>query len=500
MNKIKIFFISLISLLLVSCSPIKIEDEDIYSNTISKPITDLSIQGIWNVSKQYNLNENANNNDTKKYQEFFISKKVVQFEDAFILDPNISSRYVNLSQYLTNKITELSEEISIDKEMVTIYKISNNLSTSFELIEIDENKLLTIYLGKVFILEKNNDLDEEQIASKYDALKLLSQSTAGFSDKEFGLAISFRERDTSITDYFKYNYYTYFFKKTDEEIFPKIIKVNDIVVPKNIGLWTIKQEFLEETSEAIRNFRLSANPTFIEEDLKVNNIQDNYFRRIDYVNNDFIGVTNFMNTGRSIAESHSIFNMHELASNKPLSVTEIAGNDGNRIYQTAFKEVSNQLLSNDNMNVLSINPNPRNIGIERDNFNWKFISNLDIETSINTGSRFSRQFDLNINPIISIGQSSNTSITWRDILSRRPGAIDATVSPDSSFILIQNSNSIEIYPIIYNFIGTKSLFSIQNVDNYEIVSINWIQNENIDSYYDEYNRLEKLNNFIIMPN
>lgn len=498
MKKFKILLLLFVSFILVSCAVDNSDDDLDAANNISVPNNALDIQGTWTLEEEHNISER--NAEKIDIQNIFISRKVSQFEDAFILNPNISSRYVNLTSYLTNKISTLPEELVIDEEMVKVYKISDNLSTSFEFIDIGDGRLATIYLRKILVFKKFQNLTAAQIDDKYKELSELSQNSSEIENNEFGLAISFRVRDNTVRDYIKYNYYTYFFKKTKNDVFPKIIKVRDIIIPKSTGLWTIKQEVVDEETNTIRNYKLGANQTFIEDDLKVNNIQDNFLRRIDYVNQDFIAVTNYFDTGRSISESHSIFNIHELASNKPLSVTEIAGNDGNRIYQTAFKEVSNQIISNQSMNITSLNPNPKNIGMERDKMSWKFISNLDVEINAATGSRFTKQFDLNFSPIINISQIPNANLAWRDVISRKPGAIDATVSPNSTYVLVQNANSIEIFPIIYNFIGNKALFAIQNVDNYELVSVNWIQNENIDGYYDEFNKLDKLNNYIIMPN
>ncbi len=498
MKKVKIILLLFISLILVSCVNDSADEESNSSNNISVPNNNLDIQGIWTLIDEYNISEK--NTEKIDIKDIFISRKVSQFQDSFILNPNIYSRYLNLNSYLTNKISVLPENLVIEEEMVKVYKISNNLSTAFEFIDIGDGKLLTIYLGKILIFEKNENLTADIINDKYKELSELSQNAEEISNNEFGLAISFRVRDNNVRDYIKYNYYTYFFKKTKDDIFPKIIKVRDIIIPKSTGIWTIKQEVVDENINSIRVYKIGANQTFIEDDLKVNNIQDNYLRRIDYVNQGYIAVTNYFDSGKSIYENHSIFNIHELASNKPLSITEIAGNNGNSIYQTAFKEVSNQIISNQSINITEINPNPKNIGMQRAKMSWKFISNLDVEINRDTGSRFTKQFDLNVYPIISIGQTPTINLTWRDVISRKPGAIDATISPNSTYILVQNANSIEIFPIIYNFIGNKALFSIQNVDDYEIVSINWIHNENIDNYYNEFDKLDKLNNYVIMPN
>lgn len=86
-----------------------------------------------------------------------------------------------------------------------------------------------------------------------------------------------------------------------------------------------------------------------------------------------------------------------------------------------------------------------------------------------------------------------------EIISRKPGSIDAVVSPDKTYILIQTENSIELYPIFFNYIGNNPLFIIQNTKNYELVMSQWATEENINGLYNEYNKLRKINSYTIYP-
>lgn len=480
-------------LILTSCAP-TIDNIDNIS-MIDRPNSDLSITGIWNKIYEYNISEESEV-AIDKTEEMFISDKVIEFKDAFILDPNISSRLVNSQSYLNNRIATLPSKFSLNEQSV-IYKFSNNISTSQEFLDMGDGKLLTIYLGNINIYEKSTEIDREIVDSKYQEVSTLTIGNQGIEESDFGLAISFRQRDTNVNNLVKYNYYTYYIKKVIGDTIPSILKVNDVVVPKTTGLWTIRQYTVDNSSGGYVNSTLEAFPTFIEDDEKTNLIQDNIFRRIDYVNRDYISLTNFNYTSRSISESYNIFNLHDLASKDPISVTEIAGSSGEEVYQTTFKENANQIFSSRNIYNLDLEPNLDNIGIQRMRNGWKFVSGIDQEINIEDGSRVYRKFDLNITPVTNIARTEPSTISWRDILSRSPGALDATISPENEFVLVQTNSSIEFYPVYYNFIGNEPLFSIQNTEGYEAVMVQWVSDESINNYYNEFLKLPKLNNNII---
>lgn len=492
MKKIRFIFILFSLIFLSSCST---NDEDLtLINNIERPEINLDIQGVYTKKFEYNISESKEVDNLDK-SEVFISKNVVQMDNFLVLDPIITSKFVNVNSFLSEKLGNVPENLKYPEEqMGTVYKFSNNISSVQEFLDID-GELISIYLGSIRKYDKTKDLSPEEVTEKYTEVEKLAQGNQGVKETNFGLAIGFRVRDNSVSNVTKHDLYTYYIKKSENEAYPTIIKTIGIVVPKSTGLWTISQETLSNDGE-ISNHRLSAYPSSTPRDERVNFIQDNVYRRLDYVNQDYLSVTNLSYSSRFVSESYSIFNIHELANKTPLTITNIAGNDGNQIYQNTYKENINLLFSSQTVDSLSTIPSETNIGVQRQRLGWKFISGVDQEVEGSNFSRVYRKFDLNINPIINIGRSPNSNITWRDILARRPDAIDASISPQNDFLIIQNDSTIELYPIYYNFIASKPLFAIQNVNNYEIVMSEWVSLENINNYYEEFLKLPNLNSYI----
>ncbi|WP_297376137.1 hypothetical protein [uncultured Helcococcus sp.] len=492
-NKILLLLLSL--LLLVSCSKKDNRDND-KLNIINKPEVALGIQGIWEKVYEYNIADEKTLENIEA-EELFISKEVVNFKDSYILDPKINSRLVNYDLYMKNKITNPPKEIGQSDVMIKVYELSNNVAISQEFILLPDSRLLTIYLGNISIYDKKSEVSKSVAQEKYEQVKGMITGNQGANDRKFALAISFRQRDTAVSNFTKHNYYTYYMKKNKDDESPDVLKVRDIVLPKTTDLWTVEQEILDNRDGSFNHQKLTANPTFSEENKKTNSIQDNLYRRIDYVDKDYIAVTNFDHSKSNISESYNIFDIQELSKKSPLQISEIAGPNGVEIYQTTFKENANLIFTSQDLNSIDLKADLSRVGLQRIRNGWKFISGIDQEISSTSGNRIYRKFDLNITPIINIAKTQATKLTWRDILERRPNAIDATISPENDFVLIQSRDTLELYPIYYNFISSNPLFTIHNTEDYEIVMAEWIGDKNIDDIYNEFSKLPQVNNHIV---
>ncbi len=496
MKKNKLIILIAFIFIFTACSSFNKPDIEKGTTNIVRPETKLSVSGVWELTEIYDTFKKTVLEDADK-EELFLSKSVIESDGNYTLNPKIESRYVNFNSYMSSNLAEVPDFFEYKLDNVTVIKFSNDLSYSQEFIKIEDNKLISLSLGKILVFEKKSDISQKEEDDKFLAVQAIIRGEDKQEDNDFGLAVSFRKRDSSEQEQINYDYYTYYMKKSKEDTKPYIMKTEDIVVPRSTGLWTVATT-INKTDEGFNNFTLSANPTFIDKKEKINNISDNIFRRIDYVNPDFIAVTNFNYLSDSISQNYNIFNISKLSSKDPLKISNIAGTEGKDILLTRFNENLNILLNRADLELFPSNADLSNIGLKRRVNNWQFISNINLDSK-STGKKISTEYALKLSPIINIAGNENRDLAWREILSRRPGAIGATVSPDKKYILIQTKDSLEMYPIYFNFIGTTPLFIIQNVDEYEMVMINWVGKENIEPLYREYNKLYKLNSYIIYP-
>ncbi|MFM1536562.1 hypothetical protein ABGF25_07960, partial [Helcococcus ovis] len=110
MKKFKIFLFIIFTILLTSCSSSNI---DISKNltSIEKPDNKLDITGKWKLLETIDISTGKNTDEVGNATTLFISKKIFDFNDTYILEPNITSRYVNYLTYLNNKISKVPEKL-----------------------------------------------------------------------------------------------------------------------------------------------------------------------------------------------------------------------------------------------------------------------------------------------------------------------------------------------------------------------------------------------------
>lgn len=461
--------------------------------SITNPSVNAEIIGNWKFNKKIVFKEK---NSDIEIKNLFISKEVFELNEVLLLNPKITARYIDSKKYFSAKGIEIPKDLVKISENMIVYKITNNLSISQEFIKIDENKMLTIYLGEIFLFEKENDLSKEIIEKKKKEVELKLTGKKTEENKGFGLAVSFRKKNTKDKE-LSYNYHTYYIKKNKDNNAVDIISVRDVVIPKDIGLWTISQNKIIKNDSNIKTYKVSAAPTFNSVGAtESNKIEDNVYRRIDYVNDDFLAFTRFNFSKNSISENYEIHNINTISKRNPIKISTVGGDEGYKNYLSLLIDNLNILGVTNKNKLVEVVPDPTNIGMKRFEMGWKYISGMDIQTEDN-GNRVFKILDLNLIPIINLGENLKTNITWRDILSKVPTAIDAVISPDEDFLLIQDKNRIDFYPIYFNYISDNPIFSIQDTSDYELVMNKWLTEDKVEEVFKEYNKLEKIDTKVI---
>ncbi|MGF0039296.1 hypothetical protein ACQRBF_00825 [Peptoniphilaceae bacterium SGI.131] len=493
-KKITILLLVL-TLLLAACEKIGIRgiaEGNVDAISINKPAYEPPIMGEWKVNNVYYLNNNSKNSKENK-ANLFISSKLIKINDDYIINPKISARYIDAQTYFTSKLITVPKELSLTDKKIVVYKVSNDLVTSYELLQLDDNKLAIIGLDNITSYSFLKNLSAEEIDTEY---KKISETISGDEDKQktnFGLAIGLRKKNQSTTkEPISYSYQTYYIRKDENQSKADVLAVKNIVIPKETGLWTISQRSVSSDGIFSTNYNIEVNPTFSDAKDKNNQIEDEIYRRIDYVNDDYIGFTKYNYLYNAVSENYEIHNLNSIAKKMPLGVATISGSAGYQTYITALKESYNNISRQNELTTQEITPQETNIGIRRTAMAWRFISSIDMPLDTSKGSRIFKDFYLDLVPIINIANNSNETISWREVTERVPLAVDASVSPDEKYIMIQSKNEIEIYPLYYSYIGVNPIVSIQNTNDLDVVMLKWSSIDNINEIYNEFNRLEKI--------
>lgn len=194
--KIKKGFLFFIFIFILSgCSNLSEYFVEKASTTIIKPDQNLEISGIWKNTDIYNVN--AENNLEKVKNEdldnIFLSNTAFDFKKNYVLNPNISSRFIEFKSYILTRFTSIPDEIKPESEEVPVIKFTNKTSFNQEFVLIGHNKLITIYLGKIYVYEKMTSIDKSIEDKKFMQIQSLIRGVGETSKSNFGLSIAFRK-------------------------------------------------------------------------------------------------------------------------------------------------------------------------------------------------------------------------------------------------------------------------------------------------------------------
>lgn len=469
---------------------------------LTKPVTKREVNGIWALTESFDLSDKTR--ESEKVQEekklVFISDSFFEYKNTKLLKPSLSAKYVRLSSLLNNKVIDKPEGLVINQENVIVYKAQDERLLSQEFIKTDEGQLIFIDVNVVDVYEKVRDVTAQEEKEKREEFeKSLEASTSNTTRKEFAVSFNFRRKNTGRgMEILDYDYLTYFISRSESQDRPTVMGFNNIIIGKDTGLWTIEhQRRYHEESNIIMD-RILANPSFTQPDAKVNQLQGNYARRIDYINDNYISFTKVDTVNESLNENYEIINLNQLSMNQLLRINAIGGNDAKDTYDALYNENVSIIQNQYSLETIELSKDTTNVGMLRRQMAWNFISNIEVKLSP-SNNIVRRNLNLPIVPIIDIAAVDNKNVGWRDVTSRAVGAIDASVSPDVSFIMIQSQTQLEIYPMYNNFISLTPIVSIQNAEDLELIGGKWYPESDRASMRAEFNKLPRINTQVLYP-
>ena len=485
-----------------------------YLNVIT-PKNNNKLSGKWKLLKSFYFDKEKVD-DAKTIldkENIFISSKVIDYKNSKFIDPKITSKYVRKDSYFTSKSITPPEDLVLKDDKISIFKVQDDRLNAQEFIKTSEGKLLIIDTNSIDTYIKEEAINDDQIQQKYnEALNELSQTTSNNEYNDFAVSLMFRKRKEGPNqDNSDYDYFTYFIKMQEQDINPVVLGVDNLVYFKDVSLWSIEHTRQKDEDTGIEIDRIFSNPTFTEEENKLNTYSDLYSKRIDYVDDNYVGITRMDKANNTYGESYIILQANDINIDKALRINNIGGSDAVDNFRSAKSDNINLIANQYDDELVEISSDDlQNIGIKREQMSWKFITNLQARLEP-SGNIIKRNIDLEFIPIIDIANNENINIAWKDVISRVPSALDAMVSeninqvvsandlPEESdtisnqfngYVAIQAQTQVSIHSINNSRISQVPLVSIQN-SGVELVGVKWYQKDEISGIYDEYVKLPK---------
>lgn len=483
---IKSFLLLFIVLFLTSCESTIWKYNELAMDDVKKPnIKEFPLKGVWKLEQissieNSELKTNAENKNYAVGDFLYIDEKLVNFKERYTINPQFKSKYVNFKNFISYKYKHAIDKINYNEENIKIISFYDGQQFYQDVFQINEKKIILIYDGYIFEFIKTDHKIGYEIISKYkfeyEKLKKKENNVKN-EDIDTTLLIGVKSVVTE-KDTISYKYKTYLFRKEKDKKARVYLK-KDIFLPRKNGFWLIGTEKKEE-NQMIRE-DVFAKPLNSENKDLISYLSTPYFKKIQYVGNDFISVENLSQDGNSKI-GYNIYNIDQLEKGIPLNVVEIAGEKGLQIYNETISKEKNG-ISEKVQFYEGEQEDKTNIGISKKNGIWEFLGSLRFQEN---GKIVYSDFVLNLKPVIDIFSNNKLIVPWINIKNKIQTAIDAFTSPRKNLILIQSEKELLVYELENNIMKNYPVLSVPIDEKDKIIMAEWSFDSYAESWENEF--------------
>ena len=467
MKKLSKFLIFVFtSLVLISCSRKNPEE---LSDFILLPKQDEPVlEGTWQVTN-VDKSDKSTNTPPQIGDRLYICKDLVAINDEYAFPPSFTGKYVNLTEYLTNRGFEF-DNVDLDESVIVI-NASQGQYFARDFIKRSDDEIFYIVDDNVIYLSKLSSEVDSSIVDEYTSLANNERSKKASSEKsneDISILLGVRERTDLPNGRQDYDYYTYMIRILEDENI-EYKKASDIFVRG-------QDEYLKVRSSknSLSGFydNIEAFPVRLENQMDEQSLIDRYqFRDFDmnikltFVDKDYISFSYTRVLFDKTINKYGFISTRELLDNRLITLEEFTGeNDATEQFENMIEnEISNKTDDVDPSDVII---DSTNFGLVRDTGSWA------IQTSIYTkDSQIRTSSQLPIRNYVEEKSLTNTSITRDQVRNINSQFKDFQILNNGNYILIQTQDEILIHRIVDNLIEKKPFYSIPTPNPTAFVSI-----------------------------
>ena len=443
-KNIKLFmFVLLNMLLIVGCD----KANDAYIDPVS---------GEYCVLSSYDL---SNGNEFKVPEDihlYFYKDSSIIFGNLF-KNINYATRKVKLSSYSIYNNISLDNVINAKDApeyitVVNIIKLGENIG---EFIKTDDADYF-IYQNYIYKIKLKNKIDEQLFETAKTNRKLYTVKPLYKPLKTTGAFIGLRDDSKKIPKY--YTLYVYSDYNSMSVHF-----IDKLIIPKLNGYLSVNN-YNEITGGSYKNLlTFNFSQDFIDEhqNLKIFNSYFNYEDiKIKYASPYIISLSvrnkNFLNN--TYKERYETYSLEKDGIRTRLNASDIIGEN--------WLDVIKDNIYIDYLNDVDYRIMPNNIGIVRRNGYWILKTNLFSDST-------SDDIYTRIKPVYLKQDSNRIFMTMEQIKELYTSAIDYTVSPQKSLLIVNTGSNIKVVSLYTSNTKVRDSFSMIN-DNLNLIMDYWV--------------------------
>lgn len=435
-------------------------------------------QGTWEIT-DYKL-YSGSQSDEGALQELLGKKAVFSRNFAYVADksceaPKYSVKNVNTEQYMAFT-RNISVETGITKAKSEVISVSSGEKHFFDLFLIDEKKLALLSNGgMVFLTKVSDEAPEINNAESVSSSASGNNNTTGKGLSSSGVLLGIKttippDNSSNIPSY---KYRTLWIGRDQNNIIPAK-ETENLLVPRITGFWKLDADRISANgilSDKILSYPLESN---ISRNYSNRGSADNTFlsnlQNITFVGNDFIS----LEYGLSLNNKSVVMNKLKIV---PLSTPEQGKIKISDIFGEKAKDalVNSSKISANSNNAITDAQNyvaeEDNIGMFRKNGHWVLKGRMDYEGS--DSQKSFKDFYISLIPEKKLVNYDNLTISWSDVKSIVPEALDIFESPNSDFAVIVTKNNLCIYDINNNILAQTPCARYKIGENDTIIMSEW---------------------------
>lgn len=441
---------------------------------VSPKVDNILVGGTWTVENFYYMYETNSKMGPKIPLDsyLFLSNDYLRINDIVFEYENYKVKTTTLSDYMRVKfkIRDFSF-LNLDDKEINVFSIQDENKNVYEFLKYDDDTLLFYYDDNImYVLKKISDKIDKNLENYVkDNYKNNIFNKQSGDIVNTGFLIGFKsEREVVDSSIPKSDYKTIWFFQSDEGSYSYKI-FDDIIIPKNGDILTIKVESSEKNSlyEKIVINRKILNGDGVENIIKSDNTNEefiNQFIDLTYVNENYIGINYDQNTeylGKIDTDKLAMLSIDEPYIERRLKFSDIFKYNKKDFYTSRKKFldfVDKQILEMYDSEVRE-----DSFKLLRYAGSWFLRGRINPKTGYDVSPI---DFDIEVLPNDTLVKNNDLSINLGQIKLKQPDVLDAFISPNRDIMVTLTKENMYVYKIIGDKVSNNTIgeFSIKKDD------------------------------------
>ncbi|MBF8981910.1 hypothetical protein IZY60_00010 [Lutibacter sp. B2] len=475
-NKIVIWIVILfVNLNMIGCTNVK---TNMIENIIPPNNDVISIEGKWEIKDYKVWNEEVNSQEMKKNigQRAIFDNHWAVIGDEICKEPKYKIKKIDAYKYFLYTYKMNPIKLGIREDDIEVVSITSNEKLFYEIIRVSQNQLIVFIKDTFYYLYKTGNEIEGKNEQEFIDQVIVEDEKVKKEDSllRSGVLIGLRSdiENRNVDEMFSYR--TIWISSKNRQIH-KVLKASNLIVPRKSGFWMIGTK-REKQDGFIQDqlFAKSMKQDLIQETENQEKTYGklNYRNKILFAGNDYIGVEYSENNQETIKslEKLRVVPIDNIKDDRGVKISDIYGKEAKAAFISSAKAKMRNIGEHEYDKLEKVT-REESFSMVRRTGHWMVKGRLNYKKPQIRGDYV--DFDINIFPAGQIIHYDKLYISWNDVKSKVPEALDAFTSPNKELVVIVSHDQIYVYTIKDFKLSNKPIQMIPIKKGETVVMAEW---------------------------